>query len=463
MLKVLRNKKTAKKIWLGLAIIIVPAFTLWGFGGAFRSREENAPVGKLFGRTVTAEQFKDALDAVRTQAVLQFGDRFAQMQQHINFEQEAINRLIMLHEAKLRKIKVSDEEVIKKIQNYAYFRSRNGFDRKNYEQILQYGLHMQPRIFEEQIRQNLIIAKLYEDATSKVSLTDEQIKEEYRKQNKKISVYYLAAILADLAKEINPSENELIEYYKKNREQFKEGPFLNIDYLVLDDLQNAKAAASMLKKGGLEKIARQYGAQVKETGLFQETDPIPGLGWSPVMAEMLSGLKAGQFAEPLVMDNKYYFMRLKERKEAFIPEFEKIKDKVKEEMIKVKSSQAAKQRINDAAEEIKQQPSKGGFDAIAKKTGLKASVTGLFQLNSYIEDIGASNKLWLEADKLKPEQTSPVIEMPPGYYLIRLKTAVEPDEKKFTAEKDDFAAKLLERKKQEEFDKLLESLRRKAQ
>ena len=53
MLKILRNKKTAKKIWIGLAIIIIPAFAFWGFGGSMRSREDNVTAGRLFGKNVS--------------------------------------------------------------------------------------------------------------------------------------------------------------------------------------------------------------------------------------------------------------------------------------------------------------------------------------------------------------------------------------------------------------------------
>ena len=188
MLKVLRNKKTARKIWLGLAIIIIPAFTLWGFSGAFRSKEENPTLGKLFGRNISTLEFKDAVDAVRIQALMRFGDKYQEMQQYLNFETEALNRLILLHEAKIRRIKVSDKEVIDQIESYPFFRTNGQFDAKNYEQTLQYGFRIQPRAFEEQVRQNMIISKLYKQITDGVNLTEDQIKEEYRKANKKISI-----------------------------------------------------------------------------------------------------------------------------------------------------------------------------------------------------------------------------------------------------------------------------------
>ena len=65
MLKKLRNKKTAKRIWIVLAILILPAFVLWGAGSFMRNKEkgESAYAGKVFGRTVSTLEYQDALCA----------------------------------------------------------------------------------------------------------------------------------------------------------------------------------------------------------------------------------------------------------------------------------------------------------------------------------------------------------------------------------------------------------------
>ena len=163
------------------------------------------------------------------------------------------------------------------------------------------------------------------------------------------------------------------------------------------------------------------------------------------------------------MDNKYYFMRLKDRKEPNIPEFEKIKTKVKEVLIKERSEKTAKKRMEDALKSVKDPNTKADFNVIAKKLGLKTGSTDLFQSNSYIEGIGASDKLWLLGDKLKSEETSDIIDMPSGRYIVKVKQSLDIDDKKYNEEKEEFSQKLLSQKKQEAFSKFLEDLRRKAQ
>ncbi|MFA5287577.1 MAG: SurA N-terminal domain-containing protein [Candidatus Omnitrophota bacterium] len=65
MLKLLRNKKTAKKIWIGLAIIIMPAFVFWGFGGAPHDKDESRYLGSISGKKITPLEFNSSLSAVR--------------------------------------------------------------------------------------------------------------------------------------------------------------------------------------------------------------------------------------------------------------------------------------------------------------------------------------------------------------------------------------------------------------
>jgi hypothetical protein len=99
MLKILRNRKTAKKIWIGLALIIIPAFMFWGSASVMRNKDEGASLGKGLGKNISELEFKDALAAVRTQAIMQFGDKFDEVQKYLDLRPQAIERVLLLHEA----------------------------------------------------------------------------------------------------------------------------------------------------------------------------------------------------------------------------------------------------------------------------------------------------------------------------------------------------------------------------
>lgn len=468
MLKKLRNKKFAKRVWIILAIIIVPAFIFWGFGGAIRSRQETTYVGKIFGKNISALEFTGALQAVRNQAIMQFGDKFFEIQKFLKLESQAMERLILLFEARKRKINVSDKEVIELIESYPFFQRKGKFDNAIYNQMLQYVFRTQPRDFEEQTRQNLMLSKLYTQVTKDTALSDEEIKKEYQKANEEISLYYIASSPSDFVKGIEPVGADLKNYYDNNKLQFKQPVTFNADYISADSEAKIKEAFIRLnKKIAAADIAKELGLSVKETGPFSQIDPIPGIGWSPEVSDMISKLKVGEFTAPLLQDKTYYILILKERVEPHIPDFEKIQDKIKEAVIKEGSKKIAKEKIENCLKKLKElsvmQLKSSDFEKIAKEQGLKSGLTKPFKFESYIEGIGASDNFWLATQGLKENESSEVLEMPSGFYIVRLKSRSEIDQKRFESEKEQFAQNLLMQRKEEYFSQFLEELKRKTQ
>lgn len=488
MLKKLRSKKTAKKIFIILAIVIIPAFAFWGFSSVLRTSGESAYAGNIFGRKVSLLEYRDALDAVKNRAIMQFGDNFSEIKKYLDLELLAWNRLILLYEAKKRKIKVNDQEIIALIENYPFFQRNNQFDNKLYSQTLRYVFHMQPRVFEEQTRQNLILDKLYKQVTDSLTLTEEEIKNEYRKLNEEVSAYYIASTPSDFAKDVTPSEQEIKDYFNQNLLEFKEPLSFSLEYVrseAEDKIKNMtlrlnKSRAFLAfkniskyfsnkkvrdKEDDFVKIAQGLGLEVKETGFFRQTDSIPGIGWSPEISNLITKLKVGQSSH-IYMDKYYCILRLKEKKEPYIPDFETIKDKAREAFIKKKSKEIAREKIENCLKELKETYQTNAriidFNTLAKKYGVKSESSALFKYGSYIEGVGASDNFWLAAEKLKEDEFSNLIDAPSGYYIIRLKDRIPIDEKKFESEKTEFSKLLLLRRKQEHFTKFTEELKIKA-
>lgn len=468
MLKKLRHKKTAKKVWIILAVLIVPAFVFWGFGGALREKQESGYVGIIFGKKISLLEYKDALAAVKNQAIMQFGDNLPEIQKYLDLNSQAWERLLLLAEAKKRKIKAGNEEVVELIRGYSFFQRKGQFDEQIYVEMLKY-FRTPPRIFEEQARQNLILSKLYRDVTDEVTLTEEEIKEEYRKNNEEISIYYLAAMLDEFTKDATPGEDELKEYFVNNSPEFKEPLSFNLEYIQLDSEEKIKDILSRLnKKNDFVKVAKDFGASLKETGFFSQTDSIPGIGWSAEILSLIPKLKVGHVLPAIRLDKYYYILRLKQRREPYIPDFEIIKEKARELFIKKKAGERAKERIEDCLKKLKGQykinPESIDFDRTAKDYGLKSGSTQFFKYGSYIEGIGASDNLWVVAQKLKDDELSEIIDMgQAGFYIIKVKSKIPVDNAKFASEKADFSQKLLAQKKQGAFTTFVEGLRKRAQ
>lgn len=474
MLKALRKKKTAKKIWIILAVIIVPPFILWGSGSLIRNKDGSGYAGRIFGQKITAAKFRETLDAVRNQLLLQYGDRLPEVEKQLNPEALAWERLLLLYEARKRRISVSDAEVVAWIQKNPLFQRKGVFDNSLYTQLVTYAFRTQPRIFEEQVRQNLLLSKLYDEVSSSVTVSDDEVKNAYRKAHEEVSIYYITAGYEDFAAALAPSEQEIKEYFTKNSLKFKQPLSFNIEYVSLpaegtsEDAVKDKLIRDMyprLKKKGADfsAIAAEFGLQVKETGLFAQSDPIPGMGWAPAIIDLLVRAKPGQFLPLIVMDKNYYFLRLKEMKEPYVPEFEAIKDKVKEALVKERSAETAKGKMEECLRKLREDPKTASLEKTAKALGLKYGSTQMFKYGSYIEGLGASDPFWVNAQNLKDEEVSEILRMPSGFYIIKVKEKKPFDDAAFQAEKAEFSRGVLAQKRLEHFNRFVGELQKKAE
>ena len=367
MLKILRNKKTARKIWIGLAIIIIPAFAFWGFGGAGRDRQDTAIAGKIFGKNISNLEFRDSLVSVRTMAIMQFGDRLPEIEKYLNLENQAWERLILLHEAKMRRIKITDKEVVEAIQSSPYFQDKNGFSNKIYQEVLRYVLRLQARIFEELTRQNLILAKLYNQITQKVKFSDEQIRQEYLKANEELNIYYIASLFTEFAKTIKPGDKEIRDYFERNKPMFKEPStkdmptripeLAQIKEKVKDALINETAkeiakdkineCAEKLKQMEFSQAAASCGLKSAVTDFFKSNGAIENLGKTGFFWDNAKKLKVSGLSSPISNDQGYYIIKLKSLKPIDENKFLKAKESFSQELLSAKKNELFVEFINE--------------------------------------------------------------------------------------------------------------------
>jgi peptidyl-prolyl cis-trans isomerase D len=107
----------------------------------------------------------------------------------------------------------------------ALIRERNAptdgtpFDQTRYEQgvTAQYG---SVNFYEEMLRDEVSGRKLQAFITSGVSVSEEEIIEDFRRSNTKFDLSYVALTPADLAKAITPTDAELQDYFEKNKSSY---------------------------------------------------------------------------------------------------------------------------------------------------------------------------------------------------------------------------------------------------
>jgi len=465
------SKKTKKTVWIILLIAILPGFVLWGFFDSLkRSDHKNFYAGRIYGRKISSQDYKTALQSVKTLAVMRFGDNLQQIQQYLNLEEQAWQRLIMLEEASRRKISISNKEVIEAIQSYPFMQNKRGeFDEKQYKQVLRYVFHVPARTFEEQVRDDLAIGRLFESVTSGVKVSDAEIKENYDKANEELNLKYIAALPTEIMPGLSVSDEEIKAFFTANSLQFKKPLSYNLEYVLLEPSAQENRIRDTLnrlsKTVDFRTEAKKAGLEAKETGFFPENGPVPGIGWSSELTAQLAGGTPGRLLPPIKTASGIFILRIKEKKEPYIPNLEEIKPDIKKRMLEQRAGQEARMRIESCLTKIKsaleaKQPV--SLEQLAKSLSLKSGQTGNFKFGSYIEGIGASDAFYTEAKKLSPGQYSGVIEAASGFYIITPESFKPIDEKKFAKEKDEFSRTVLLRKQNEVFGQFLQELDKKS-
>lgn len=139
--------------------------------------------GLLFGRAVPLDRYVEALQAVTHRAILTHGDRYRQAVPEAVLHAQARERLLLLEEARRRRIRISDGEVVEVLGRMPLFLSEDGrFDRAAYRAVVRYSLGTTPRAFEEEVRDTLKIQELLTQAVGEPEVTEAEIDEAIRKR-----------------------------------------------------------------------------------------------------------------------------------------------------------------------------------------------------------------------------------------------------------------------------------------
>lgn len=480
MLKALRKKDFAKKVFYVLAALIIPAFVLWGSGNLIRNKLSSNFAGIIFDKKVSLEQYQDSLMACKNQALIRFGENFYKLQNFINLEKEAWERLILSYEAKRRKISISDKEVVDSIKKFPFFQSNGKFEPKIYQYFLDSVFRTSARTFEEQIRESLMFEKLFNQLTDNILISEEELLESYKKENERIKIAYVGFLAKDSEDKVTVEEKELKDYFEAHSSDFKKPPSVNVQYIGLDypadpnqeDPKNIEARmsgiyAKIAGEKDLQKIAEQNSLGIKETGLFNAEEPIPGLGIELEFIQSAFNLKDNEISKPVKTAKGIYLLKLKEKKDSYLPEFSEAKPWVEKVIKRQKALKLAYDQAKEYLAKLedisKTDPANFNFKKTIEADSLNYKESPLFNYGQYITDIGVSKEFSEEAFSLKEKtKVLGLVSTEQGSYIMRLEDFVPIDEKKFSQEKEDFKKKLLQLKKDEAFNKFFLELKDKA-
>lgn len=288
-----------------IAAIAVGGMLFWLAASAvtLQSSHQAGSPGILFGKRVSSHDYARALEAVTHEAILRYGDRHPTEAPPDQLQRQAWERLILLTEANRKGMRVSDTEVVEKIRRFSLFQDAEGrFDQRSYPLVIQYSLGTTPRVFEENVRENLKIQKLFQQAVGSPTLAPEEMKEGFRRREESVKIRYLLLPKESAAQEI--------------------------------------ANAGRQDPNQMDRAARQTGLKIISTDFFKRGEELPSLGQSGGALEPLFRLQPGEISPALPTPNGWIVAQLAEKQPADESKLESVKAELEKELLDQKRLKA---------------------------------------------------------------------------------------------------------------------------
>jgi peptidyl-prolyl cis-trans isomerase D len=168
--------------------------------------------------------------------------------------------------------------------------------------------------------------------------------------------------------------------------------------------------------------AKGRGLTVGESPLFARDEPIAGLGMAPAVAERAFEMKDGEVSEAIRTQQGFAFIAVTGRQDAYVPKLDEVKAKVREEVLKKKAVDAARQKAASIGAQMKA----GDFNAAAKAAGLEVKTTEFIARGGALPDLGASPAVDAVAFKMQPNDVSDPIVTDNGTVIVKVLERQDP-------------------------------------
>lgn len=510
MLRILREHASS---WMLKAILILVAVTFISWGGYSFFREKKVTyVAKVNGVTIEWREYNDVLQDVVKQYRDAFGSSFSEkMVEEFHLKDKVLDDLIakilILQETRRLGLSVSDEELKGMIESIPTFQVNGQFDKRSYERFLNLR-RITPEAFEQNQRENLLITKainLIKMNSGKVS--EAELWDTYLFENERIALTFIKVSPHSFKEEVQANEIEIRDFFQKHQEEFRIPASVQIQYLLFrpsdfegkiqvsmeevkryydlrqeafkipkqvrardilikagpqdnpDQLESKKNRAERI----LEKAKRikDFSSLAKKYSEAENAPQGGDLGWiqkgmlSERLETPLFSMKAGEVSDVIVEQDGFHILKVEEVKEEIQKSLEEVKDQIFQTLKKEKAKKEASRRAEDAFYAIFRNRDLEGY---SKEKGIPLKTTGFFKEEDEIPEIGRNPNFYSAAFSLKVGEISPVIEIPPNFYVLKSLGKRESRLPSLDEVKEEVRRKLIEAKAEDKAREVAEDL-----
>jgi len=201
-----------------------------------------------------------------------------------------------------------------------------------------------------------------------------------------------------------------------------------------------KLAPQIGKPGDLDSVAAANGLQVQESSFFARDEPVMGLGASPEVSARTFQLNPGDVTDAVRTGRGYVFLTLVTRQDPYVPKLDEVKERVREEVIKLRARELSRQKAAQLTSTLK---TAADFEKAAKAAGSAAETTELITRDAPIPQLGIAPAVSDLAFKLPVGAVSDPIATDQGTAIVKVLEKQEVSPTELLSNKDRFREELL--------------------
>lgn len=495
MLRLMRDYATSWLIKIILGAIVV-VFVFWGVG-SFRNRKSNV-IASVNGEAVSFEEYRSTYNNLLEQMRQRFGDNLNEdVLKMLQLDQQALDQLIeqrlLMQEVARLDLRVTNEEVVRAIQNISSFQTNGVFDSRLYTTVLNYN-RLTPENFEAAQKQRLLIEKLRTYLFSNSQVSENEVREYYNWKNVTVSIDYVL-FDPETYQDIELTDEALETYFNNHKEAYKTDPLLKVNYLRFDpqtymtevqlsaeDIETyyfdnkekfatpktvearhilfkvdagapgdvvdaarekAQEVLDLVRKGeDFASMAKQYSeGPSKENGgqlgAFKKEDMVAPF------SEKAFSMEQGEVSEPVRTQFGWHLIKVEKVNEASVQSLEDATKTIQ----KTLTDDQAKALAYDKAEAFYETTLEGDLLAeVGNEMGLEVKTTGLFSMVGPEKEVNNPKAFADAAFALSVNQISEIQDFDDGFYILQVIESIPGKIPELAAVKDAVTMDLMKEK-----------------
>ena len=491
-------KSLAPTLWFVIIAFIISIFAVWGGAGALGEGRRGNTLATVGKEKISLQLYQQTLQQQIENMRRQFRELDSRFIQQLNIPQQVLNQLIqqtlLTQLSKEMGIEATDDEIRKKIISYPVFQKDGKFvGFAQYQKILDWNRISLPE-FEKSLRQEIILEKVIEVLTAGVTVTDEELWENYKKNNDTARMEYVTLELDKVELDKEPDPEKLLEYFEKNRDSYEIPEKREAEYYFIrtDDLKDkVELTDSEIEdyyddntdrfkepeKTRVSRIYLPFEEQEREVVLNEARDLLDQIqngrdfgelafGYSKDDKAQESGdwglyewkslsqpeqneidrLSQGEVSDVLEITDGVAILKVTEKESESTQPLESVRERIVNILKDEKARQMAEEEISRLERAAKKENS---LDVAAQTLGLSVRNSGLLKKNDPLEEIDPSGSVSMTLFNIEEKEISAPIYTYQGVGLAQLMRIEPPHPAEFEEVKQEVTEDFTDLEKKE--------------